>query len=83
MNGGHYLAIGIAWAQAESTGVRTFMLSNEAPGYLIDKLITAGFERKPLSGVAVASRLSFGRAAFRRTLWRGSGNPSRRSRCVY
>jgi hypothetical protein len=34
----NYLAIGIAWERS----VRTFMLSNEAPGYLIDKLIAAG-----------------------------------------
>ena len=38
----YYRAFGIAWAQAESTGIRTFVISNEAPGYLIDKLITAG-----------------------------------------
>ncbi|MBI5585041.1 MAG: hypothetical protein HY892_14610 [Deltaproteobacteria bacterium] len=35
---GRYQAIGIAWTKA----ARTFMLSNEAPGYLIDKLIAAG-----------------------------------------
>jgi hypothetical protein len=37
-NGGRYQGIGVAWTMA----ARTFMLSNEAPGYLIDKLIAAG-----------------------------------------
>jgi hypothetical protein len=36
--GGNYLAIGIAYANAS----RSFVISNEAPGYLIDKLIAAG-----------------------------------------
>ena len=34
----YYQAIGIAYANA----TRSFVISNEAPGYLIDKLITAG-----------------------------------------
>lgn len=41
-SGPNHLAIGIAWVK--SRDARTFMLSNEAPGYLIDKLIAAGYE---------------------------------------
>lgn len=36
--GGRYQAIGIAWERS----ARSFVISNEAPGYLIDKLIAAG-----------------------------------------
>jgi hypothetical protein len=41
-NGGRYQAIGIAYANASEKLSRTFMLSNESPGNLIDKLIAAG-----------------------------------------
>jgi hypothetical protein len=39
-SGPNHLAIGIAWIKYRDA--RTFMLSNEAPGNLIDKLIAAG-----------------------------------------
>jgi len=39
-SGPNHLAIGIAWIKARDA--RTFLLSNEAPGSLMDKLIAAG-----------------------------------------
>lgn len=40
----NYMAIGIVWANA----IRTFFLSNETPGFLMDKLVAAGYGNQNL-----------------------------------
>ncbi|MCX6223908.1 MAG: MBG domain-containing protein [Bacteroidia bacterium] len=53
----NYRAIAIAWSTAAPT---TFVLSNEAPGYLIDHLIEAGYGNSSMYEVLVALKPTSG-----------------------